>query len=116
MKRVKHAQKKAMGVFSSRPSRTGSGIASRQSTEGMGGVGGGSSVAGVFGNSFGNQDPPLDPHVNRSALSGSRALSNHILWRSAFRGNVSFQIFSFFCDKIINFPVSRKSHATSKSW
>lgn len=28
MKRVKHAQKKAMGVFSSRPSRTGSGIAS----------------------------------------------------------------------------------------
>uniref|UniRef100_A0A8R1IB62 TRPM-like domain-containing protein n=1 Tax=Caenorhabditis japonica TaxID=281687 RepID=A0A8R1IB62_CAEJA len=87
MKRFKNAQKKALGVFLNRPSRGGSGIASRQSTEGgIGGVGGGGSVPGVFGSSFGNQDTLCEP-MNRSALSGSRALSNHILWRSAFRSN-----------------------------
>uniref|UniRef100_A0A1I7XMQ2 Rubis-subs-bind domain-containing protein n=1 Tax=Heterorhabditis bacteriophora TaxID=37862 RepID=A0A1I7XMQ2_HETBA len=57
-------------------SRGGSTAISRQSTD-----------PGGFLNAFGASIEPLPTHSEpmMAAVSGSRALSNHILWRSAFR-------------------------------
>ncbi|CAD6184963.1 unnamed protein product [Caenorhabditis auriculariae] len=73
MKKFK-AQHKQMRMMNQNRMATGSVPMSRQSTE-----------PAFFGN-FGNQDTISEPvGISVSALSGSRALSNHILWRSAFR-------------------------------
>ncbi|CAI5439041.1 unnamed protein product [Caenorhabditis angaria] len=74
IKKIK-AQKKAYN----RASHGGSAIISRQSTEAL------------FSASYGNDDTVCEP-FNVSAVSGSRALSNHILWRSAFRTNPNGQM------------------------
>ncbi|VDL62852.1 unnamed protein product [Nippostrongylus brasiliensis] len=65
------------GTGSGARSRGGSGALSRQSTEPSGFLGG-----------FAAQ-PPAEPIAEGvAAASGSRALSNHILWRTAFRRDV----------------------------
>ncbi|KAK6050116.1 hypothetical protein COOONC_12378 [Cooperia oncophora] len=66
------------GSGSTARSRGGSGAMSRQSTEPSGFLGGFAAP------------PPAEPIAEGvAAASGSRALSNHILWRSAFRRDVS---------------------------
>lgn len=72
-------------------SRGGSGAMSRQSTEPSGFLGGFAAPTTA---------EPIAEGV--AAASGSRALSNHILWRTAFRRDVSGKSLAI-CTSVVNF-------------